>query len=106
MKIKLPILSVILYVLAAILLIYSIWGAVHTYNFLSELIQQNQLIFQGNEYDIVSFVMNNVGQYIVYTATLFALGWIYHNNLLNQEQEIEEDNQVENEEMINLDPEE
>ncbi len=94
MKYKAPVLSIVLYILAAILLIYTVWAAVYSIGFISDLIQQNQLIMQGNEFDIVSFFMTGVVQYLVYTAILFALGWMYHKNLLDQEDDFDGEEDV------------
>ena len=94
MKSKAPALSIVLYILAAILLIYSVWAAVYSINFFSTLIQGNQLVFQGNEFDIVSFFMTSVVQYFIYTALLFTLGWMYHKNILDQEEDFDFDDNV------------
>ncbi len=95
MKYKAPVLSIVLYILAAILLIYTVWAAVYSIGFISDLIQQNQLIMQGNEFDIVSFFMTGVVQYLIYTAILFALGWMHHKNILDQEDEFDFEDDIE-----------
>lgn len=75
-KKKVPVISIIFYVLAAVLLAYSIWAAVFSINYISEAISQNQLMVEGFEFEIASFIMTNAVQYLVYTALLFGAGWI------------------------------
>jgi len=75
-KKKLPILSTVLYVIAGLLVVYSIWAAVYSANYISTMMKQGQLVFSGNEFEIVSFYMSNVAQYVVFAITLFVLGRI------------------------------
>ena len=87
---SMPILSIILYVLAALLLGYSIWAAVYSSGIVSEAVALQQLQFQGNEFEVVSFYMQNIAQYFLFGVVLFALGWILQS-LPVQEQEMDED---------------
>ena len=75
-KNKLPILSTVLYVIAGLLVVYSIWAASYSANYISTMMQQGQLVFSGNEFEIVSFYMSNVAQYVLFAITLFVLGRI------------------------------
>ena len=87
---SIPVLSIILYVLAALLLGYSIWAAVYSSGIVSEAVALQQLQFQGNEFEVVSFYMQNIAQYFLFGVVLFALGWILQS-LPVQEQEMDED---------------
>ena len=78
-KKKIPVISIIFYVLAAVLLAYSIWAAVFSINYISTAISQNPLMVDGFEFEIASFIMTNAVQYLVYTALLFGAGWIIQN---------------------------
>ena len=72
---KIPVVSIIFYVLAAILLAYSIWAASFSINYVSTAVAQNQLMIDGYEFEIASFYMSNVAQYVVFAAILFGIGW-------------------------------
>ena len=71
-----PVVSIILYVLAALLLGYSIWAAVYSSGIVSEAVSLQQLVVKGNEFEVVSFYMQNIAQYFLFGVVLFALGWI------------------------------
>lgn len=75
-KNKVPVLSIVFYVLAVILLAYAIWAATYSIDYVSQAIEQNQLIVEGFEFEIASFYMTNVAQYVVFAAILFGIGWI------------------------------
>ncbi len=75
-KNNIPVLSIIFYVLAVILLAYAIWAAVYSIDYVSQAVEQNQLIIEGFEFEIVNFYMTNVAQYVVFAAILFGIGWI------------------------------
>lgn len=77
-KKRLPILSIILYILAVLLMVFGIWSLRNSANYISLMIKQGQLTFSGNEFDIINFVINNCIQYIVFAIILFTLGWISH----------------------------
>lgn len=90
-KNKLPILSTVLYVIAGLLVVYSIWAASYSANYISTMMQQGQLVFSGNEFEIVSFYMSNVAQYVLFAITLFVLGRIvlYFSFIEEEEESIE-----------------
>lgn len=92
-KKKFPVVSIILYVLAGLLLIFSIWSAVYSFDYISTMIAQNQLITDGNQFEIISFHMSNFGQYILYTAILFALGWIIQVISIQKADMVHEENE-------------
>jgi len=73
---KIPVVSIIFYVLAVILLAYSIWALSFSINYVSTAVAQNQLMIDGYEFEIASFYMSNVAQYVVFAAILFGIGWV------------------------------
>jgi len=73
---KIPVVSIIFYVLAAILLAYSVWALSFSINYVSTAVAQNQLIIDGYEFEVASFYMSNVAQYMVFAAILFGIGWV------------------------------
>ncbi|PKO04698.1 MAG: hypothetical protein CVU41_15975 [Chloroflexi bacterium HGW-Chloroflexi-3] len=90
-KNKLPILSTVLYVIAGLLIVYSIWAASYSANYISTMMEQGQLVFSGNEFEIVSFYMSNVAQYVLFAITLFVLGRIVlYFSFIEEEEELVE----------------
>jgi hypothetical protein len=90
-KKKLPILSTVLYVIAGLLVVYSIWAAVYSADYISTMMQQGQLAFSGNEFEIISFYMSNIAQYVLFAITLFVLGRILlYFSFIEEEEELEE----------------
>ncbi|WP_374017383.1 hypothetical protein ABU162_25005 [Paenibacillus thiaminolyticus] len=79
-KKKIPILSMVLYALAGLLMLYTAWSASHSYGYISEMIAMNQLVASENRYEIVNFFMTNCAQYMLFAVILFTLGWILHMN--------------------------
>lgn len=77
-KNKLPIVSLILYILAGLLFIYAIWAAVFSFQYISGMVDMGQVVVQDALFEIISFHMTNFGQYVVYAALLFAAGWIVY----------------------------
>ena len=73
---KIPVISIIFYVLAVVLMAYAIWAAVYSFDYISQAVEQNQLIVEGFEFEIANFYMTNVAQYVVFAAILFGIGWI------------------------------
>lgn len=71
-KKKVPVVSIVLYVLAGLLVIFSIWSFV----FVSQYLKSQGAIFKGNEYTFFNYYMTNAVLYDIYAAVLFALGWI------------------------------
>ena len=69
-------LSIALYVISGILVLYTIWSASHSVSYISELVTMGQLTVKGNEYDIVNFYMSNSAQYALFAVIIFALGWM------------------------------
>lgn len=73
---KLPIVSLVLYILAGLLLIFAVWAAVFSFQYISTMVSMGQIIVSDNLFEITSFHISNFGQYIVYAALLFGAGWI------------------------------
>lgn len=90
-KKKLPILSIVLYVIAGLLVAYSIWAGVYSGKYISDMMSQGQLLFKGNEFEVVSFYMSNMAQYLLFAITLFVLGRIIlYFSFIEEEDEYEE----------------
>ena len=75
-RFKFPVISIALYVLAALFALYTIWAAIHSFSYISDMVAANQLVIKGNEFDITNFLMSNFAQYAVFAIILFALGRI------------------------------
>jgi hypothetical protein len=69
-----PVFSTILYILGAFVLIYALWAAYVSYDIISSAIEQGQLVFRGNQFEIMSFIMSNFGQFLIFAVILLALG--------------------------------
>lgn len=109
---KLPVVSLIFYILAGLLLIFAVWAAVFSFQYISTMVAMGQIVPGDNLFEITSFHMTNFGQYVVYAALLFGVGWIVylfseHTTLavfeeddlddLLDELDLEEDEEVEEE---------
>lgn len=66
----------LLFVLAGLLMIYTVWAFINCINYISEMTAAGQLAVKGNEYDIVNFYMGNSVQYLISAVLVFAAGWI------------------------------
>jgi len=75
---KLPVVSIIFFVLAGVLLALGIWGAIYASDYISTLIDAGQLVVDGNEYELVSFHLSSYGQYIFFAIIIFGIGWIIY----------------------------
>ncbi len=75
-KKSVSILSIILFVLAGFLMIFAIWSSSKSISYISQMINQGQLAFSGNEYDIINFILSSCIQYAVFAVVLFSLGRI------------------------------
>jgi len=75
---KIPILSIVLYVLAGLFGIYTIWSAYYYYDNISTLVKQGQAVIKGNEFELVSYLMANIAQYLFFGVALASLGRIVH----------------------------
>lgn len=75
---KLPIVSLIFYVLAGLFLAFAVWAAVFSFQYISEMAAMGQIVVSENLFNIASFHMQNFGQYVVFSAILFGVGWIVY----------------------------
>ena len=73
---RLSVVSIFFYILAGLLLIFAVWSAVNSFKYISNLVNMGQVIVKDSLFDIVNFHINSFGQYIVYAALLFGIGWI------------------------------
>jgi hypothetical protein len=96
-KNKLPIVSLIFYILAGLFLIYAVWAAVFSFQYISTMVAMNQLVIKDNLFEVASFHVANFGQYVVFAALLFGAGWIVHLISIPDEEawELEEDDEYE-----------
>ncbi len=74
MKRKLSVVSIVFYVVAALFLFYTLYSFNHTYVYLKDLFDNGTLVFKDNEYDIISFYMQNCGSYLFYAVCLAGIG--------------------------------
>ncbi len=88
-KLKIPVISIIVYCVALLLVIYSVWAVVNTSQYISELVEAGQLMFKGNEFDIVTFHLSTYGQYVLFAVLLFMSGWILQKVSPKVEEEVE-----------------
>ncbi len=77
-KQKLPIVSLILYILAGLFLIYAVWAAVFSFRYISSMVSMGQVVVRDSLFEVISFHVANFGQYVVFAALLFGAGWIVH----------------------------
>ncbi len=75
-RVNFPVSSIVLYVLAGLFALYTIWAAIYSFGYVSEMIAANQLVISGNEFEVMNFLMTNFAQYAVFAVILFALGRI------------------------------
>lgn len=73
---KLPIVSLIFYILAGLFFAFAIWAAVFSFQYISEMAAMGQIVVSENLFNIVSFHMQNFGQFVIFAAILFGVGWI------------------------------
>ena len=71
-KRKLSIISIVFYALAGILAIYMFWSIVN----INKMLVDQQVVFSGNEFNIINYYATNAGVYGIYAIIIFALGWI------------------------------
>jgi hypothetical protein len=99
-KKKLPVISIVFYILAALSLAYAIWGITYSSKIVSEAIAMGQLVVEGSEFEVISYYVSNTGLFILLAAVLVGLGWIlqilstpevvYFEDELDEETPIEE----------------
>jgi len=75
-KKKLPVISIVFYVLAALSLAYAVWGITYSSKIISEAIAMGQLVVEGSEFEIISYYVSNTGLFVLLAAILVGLGWV------------------------------
>jgi len=75
-KKKLPVISIVFYILACLSLAYAVWAIVYSSGIISEAIAMGQLVVEGSEFEIVSYYVSNTGQFVLLAAVLIGLGWV------------------------------
>ena len=75
-KKRISILSIVLYVTAGLLAVYSIWSIMNIQEDLKNYLTQYQLEFTGNEFDIINTYVSGVGQYVFFAIIMAVLGYI------------------------------
>jgi hypothetical protein len=73
---KLPVISLVFYILAGLFLIFAVWAAVYSFRYIADLVSMGQVVVSDNLFEVASFHMGNFGQYFVFAALLFGAGWI------------------------------
>lgn len=68
--------SIVLYIFAVLLAVYTIWSFTYCADIISQAKAAGQLAASGNEYDIISFYMSSCSQYFVYALLLAAMGFL------------------------------
>lgn len=101
-----PVLSLLLYIVAVMLVVYTIWAFVCCHAYIAKLIASNQLAASGNEFNIVSYYMANCIQYILYAVVFFFFGRLYSVIIRNtqvKQEELPNDEAVESLDRDNVD---
>lgn len=75
-KKQVSVLSIVLYVLAGIVAMYTVWATVNVHEYIQGVMAQQQITFKGNEYNIINSYVSSAGQYGIYAIILAVLGWI------------------------------
>ena len=68
--------SIVLYVIAAIILIYMFWAIANCHEYISAMIAQGGMTYSGNEFNIINYYMANCAQYALFAVVLISLGVI------------------------------
>lgn len=82
-------LGVVLYAIASLLLAYTIWALVQSIGYISEMISTGQLVFAGNEYNIINYYMSNCAQYFVFAVLLAVMGFMISSKFSMQTPPVE-----------------
>jgi hypothetical protein len=84
-KIKIPIVSVLLYLCAFLFIGYTLWSLVNNHQYLADLVAQNQLDRSRDRYKIVNFYVTNAAPYFFYSVVFILSGYLLQKNptLLN-----------------------
>ncbi|MCL1918830.1 MAG: hypothetical protein FWG14_11010 [Peptococcaceae bacterium] len=70
------ILAIVLFVLAALLLIYTVWAYTYYADAITQAEASGQISSSENGFEIMSVYMGNCVQYLVFALLLFGVGWL------------------------------
>lgn len=99
-KRKIPVLSIVLYILSGLLFIYTIWASYNSHDYISKMVAQNQIVVKDSIYQIASFYMTSSVQYGLFAVILFTLGYIFQKGTSCSVLKLEEKNQIGQSEVI------
>ncbi|MEG1481346.1 hypothetical protein [Clostridium sp.] len=85
--------SIVLYVIAAIILIYMFWAIANCHEYIAAMIAQGGMTFSGNEFNIINYYMANCAQYGLFAIVLIALG-IIMQKLVNEKLNVTSNNVI------------
>lgn len=70
-----PVISIILYVLAGLLFVFTVYITIVSVNYITPSFDQG-LTFQGYELEVINFYVSNIATTALFSIAFFALGWI------------------------------
>jgi len=77
-------------------MLFGIWATVESIRYISLMINQGQLLFSGNEFDIINFILSSGAEYVIFALILFSLGRILQKIQLAAPVESDKDEATEN----------
>jgi hypothetical protein len=69
------ILSIVLFAIALLLLVYTVWSVVIAHSTVAEAIAAGQLVIKGNLYNIITFYLTSCAQYLLFAVLFIAIGF-------------------------------
>ena len=81
-------LYIVLYALAACMVVYALWSLKYSVEYIQMGIAQQQIIVEGNMFAILTYYVQNFLTHAITAIVLFALGWIIQNTLAVDTQEV------------------
>jgi hypothetical protein len=76
-KKRVPVLSIILFVLAVLLLAFAVWMAVLSVKYIRPSFESG-LVFKGYELEILNFFVSNLGLPTLFAILFSVLGWVVY----------------------------
>ena len=76
-------LSILLYVVSILILIFVLFSFMNAYNYIREQIKNGMKVSE-NLFAIINYYMANCGMYFIYSLMLMSIGKFYHDFLLKQ----------------------
>lgn len=74
---KYPVVSILFYITAGILIVYMVWALICCHAYISKLIASGQLTANGNEFTVANYYMTNCVQYLFYSIIFLFFGRLY-----------------------------